>query len=280
MAPPMSTVPPPVEYDSAKARRTVLGHLLELLRYRDLLRLLVARSIKTRYKRSLLGVAWTLLNPLVNMVVLSIAFSALFGAAAPNYPVYLLVGLVVWTFFAQTTAYAMGTLLWGGGLLKRIYLPPMIFAVACVANGLINLVFSLVPLVLMMVVLGHPFHVTWLYLPVAVALVAVFCLGVSLLISTWSVFFTDFLDMYQLFLQAWFFLTPVIYPREIVPARFAWLIAANPMTHFVELFRMPLYLGRVPDAETVAICVAWAGGALLSGSWVFARKADELAYTL
>jgi ABC-type polysaccharide/polyol phosphate export permease len=268
------------EYDSALVRSTPISHLRELLRYRDLLRLLVSRSIKTRYKRSVLGVAWTLLNPLVNMVVMSIAFSALFRAAAPNYPVYVLVGLVVWSFFAQTTAYAMGTLLWGGGLLKRIYVPPMIFAVACVANGLINLVFSLVPLVLMMVVLGHPFHATWLYLPVSVALVAAFCLGVSLLISTWSVFFTDFLDMYQLFLQAWFFLTPIIYPREIVPDRFAWLLAANPMTHFVDLFRMPLYLGQVPDTATVAICLAWAAGALVVGSWVFARKANELAYTL
>jgi ABC-type polysaccharide/polyol phosphate export permease len=271
---------PTVEYDSDKVRSTAAWHFLELLRYRDLLRLLVSRTIKTRYKRSVLGVAWTLLNPLVNMVVMSIAFSALFHAAAPNYPVYVLVGLVVWTFFSQTTAYAMGTLLWGGGLLKRIYVPPMIFAVACVANGLINLVFSLVPLVLMMVFLGHPFHATWLYLPVSVALVAVFCLGVSLLISTWSVFFTDFLDMYQLFLQAWFFLTPIIYPREVVPERFAWVLAANPMTHFVDLFRMPLYLGRIPDAGTVAVCAAWAAAAFLFGSWVFARKAHELAYTL
>src|SRR5512134_4033996 len=167
MRPAMADATIPVEeYDSAKVRSTPIGHFRELVRYRDLLRLLVSRSIKTRYKRSVLGVAWTLLNPLVNMVVMSIAFSALFGAAAPNYPVYLLVGLVVWGFFSQTTAYAMGTLLWGGGLLKRIYVPPMIFAVACVANALINLVLSLVPLVAMMVILGHPLHVTWLYLPV------------------------------------------------------------------------------------------------------------------
>jgi ABC-type polysaccharide/polyol phosphate export permease len=156
----------------------------------------------------------------------------------------------------------------------------MIFAVACVANGLINLVFSLVPLVLMMVLLGHPFHATWLYLPVSVTLVAAFCLGVSLLVSTWSVFFADFLDMYQLFLQAWFFLTPVIYPREIVPEQFAWLLVVNPMTHFVDLFRMPLYLGQFPDAGTVTVCLAWSAGALVVGSWVFTRKAHELAYTI
>ena len=271
---------PAVDYDSASARFTLVGHFLELLRYRDLLRLLVSRSIKTRYKRSVLGVAWTLLNPLVNMVVMSIAFSAIFRSTIPNYPVYVLVGLVVWTFFAQTTAYAMGTLLWGGGLLKRIYVPPMIFAVACVANGLINLAFSLVPLLLIILALGHPVHPTWLYLPVSVFLVATFCLGVSLLISTWSVFFTDFLDMYQLFLQAWFFLTPIIYPREIVPERFAWVVTANPMTYFADLFRMPLYHGRVPDPTTVAVAAAWAAGAFLVGGWVFARKAHELAHTL
>lgn len=271
---------PPVEYDSARARLGMVGQFLELLRYGDLLRLLVSRSIKTRYKRSVLGVAWTLLNPLVNMVVMSIAFSAIFRSTIPHYPVYVLVGLVVWTFFAQTTAYAMGTLLWGGALLRRIYVPPMIFAVACVANGLINLAFSLVPLLLIILVLGHPVYPTWLYLPVSVLLVATFCLGVSLLVSTWSVFFADMLDMYQLFLQAWFFLTPIIYPREIVPERFAWVITANPMAHFADLFRMPLYHGRVPDPATVAVCAAWAGAAFLLGGWVFTRKADELAYTL
>jgi ABC-type polysaccharide/polyol phosphate export permease len=269
-----------IEYDSAKVRSTAVGHFLELLRYRDLLRLLISRSIKIRYKRSALGVAWTLLNPLIYMVVMSIAFSALFRAAAPNYPVYVLVGLVVWNFFAQTTALAMGTLFWGGGLLKRIYMPPMVFAVACVANGLVNLAFSLVPLLLVVLVLGHPVYATWLYLPVAVVLVAVFCLGVTLLISTWSVFFTDLVEMYQLLLQAWFFLTPIVYPREIVPERFAWVIAANPMTHFVDLFRMPLYHGRIPDPATVAVCGLLAAAAFLIGSWVFARKAHELAYTL
>jgi len=274
------TATPTVEYDSAKVRSTALGHFLELLQYRDLLRLLVSRSIKTRYKRSVLGVAWTLLNPLVTVVVMTIAFSALFRFSTPNYPIYVLAGIVVWNFFAQTTAYAMGTLLWGGGLLKRIYVPPMIFAVACVANGLINLAFTLVPLVVIVLVLGHPVSPTWLFLPVSVALVAVFCLGVSLLISMWSVFFTDFLDMYQLFLQAWFFLTPIIYPREIVPERFAWVIAANPMASFVDLFRMPLYDGRIPDPATLAISAAWAVGAFLVGSWVFARRAHELAYAL
>ena len=270
----------PLEYDSAAVRSTPIAHLLEVVRYRDLLRLLVVRSIKTRYKRSVLGVAWILLNPLVNMLVMSIAFSALFRSAIPSYPVYILVGLVAWNFFGQTTAYAAGTLRWGGGLLKRIYIPPMIFAVACVGNGLINLALSLLPLLLIVLALGHPVYATWFYLPFSVILVAGFCLGVSLLVSTWSVFFSDFLDMYQLFLQAWFFLTPIIYPREIVPERFAWILAVNPMSSFVDLFRMPVYFGRIPDVATVAVAAAWSVTALLLGSWVFARRAHELAYTI
>jgi len=271
---------PVLEYDSAAVRSTPVAHVLEVVRYRDLLRLLVLRSIKTRYKRSVLGVAWTLLNPLVNMAVMTFAFSALFQSAIPNYPVYILVGLVVWNFFGQTTAYAMGTLLWGGGLLRRIYIPPMIFAVACVGNGLINLSLAFVPLLLIVLALGHPIHATWLYLPLSVLLVAGFCLGVSLLVSIWAVFFTDFLDMYQLFLQAWFFLTPIIYPREIVPDRFAWILTANPMAYFVDLFRLPLYFGRPPDGATLAVAAAWSVAALVLGSWVFARRAHELAYTI
>ena len=157
-----------IEFDSSRDRSTLARELRELMRYRDLLGLLIARTIKTRYKRSILGVAWTLLNPLLSMVVMSIAFSTLFGSTIPRYPVYVLAGLIGWNLFSQSTAYAMATFVWGGSLLKRVYVPRSIFAVACVGNGLVNLFFSLVPLVAIMVFLGQPFHAAWWFLPIAV----------------------------------------------------------------------------------------------------------------
>jgi ABC-type polysaccharide/polyol phosphate export permease len=269
---------PQLVYDSALSRSTIASEVRELLRYRDLLKLLVSKTIKSRYKRSTLGVAWTLLNPLVNMVVMSVVFATVFRGAIPRYPVYLLVGLITWNFFSQTTAYAMGQLVWGGGLLKRVYVPPTIFAVACVGNGLVNLGVSLVPLVAIMLVMGQPFHPTWWFVPIAVLILSLFCLGAALLVSTLAVFFIDVVDMYQLLLQAWFYLTPILYPREILPARYAWALDLNPMYHMVQLVRLPIFAGLVPDLRTTLIAAAWAVGTLLLGGWVFTRKADELAY--
>ena len=272
----MST--PQLVYDSSLSRSTIASELRELVRYRDLLKLLVSKTIKSRYKRSALGVAWTLLNPLVNMVVMSVVFATVFRGAIPRYPVYLLVGLITWNFFSQTTAYAMGQHVWGGGLLKRVDVPPTIFAVACVGNGLVNLGVSLVPLVAIMLVMGQPFHPTWWFVPIAVLILSLFCLGAALLVSTLAVFFIDVVDMYQLLLQAWFYLTPILYPREILPAQYAWALDLNPMYYMVQIVRLPVFAGVLPDLQITLIAAGWAVGTLLLGGWVFTRKADELAY--
>ena len=267
-----------IEYDSARHSLTIAAEFREILRYRDFLRVLVAKTIKSRYKRSVLGVAWTLLNPLINMAVMAIAFTAMFRTSVPNYPVYVLIGLTVWNFFAQTTSYAMGQFLWGGWLMKRVYVPPSVFAVAAIGNGLVNVAFSVVPLVLIMVFTRHTLHATWWFFPVAFLVLSVFVLGVSLFMSALAVFFADVVDMYQLLVQAWFFLTPIIYPQEMFPREYAWILEINPMHHFVEMVRAPLYFGHLPDARTFALAVSWALAALALGAWTFTRKADEFAY--
>jgi ABC-type polysaccharide/polyol phosphate export permease len=271
---------PVIEYDSTQTRSTIAGELRDLLRYRDFLKLLVSRTIKSRYKRSALGVAWTLLNPLIVMIVMSVAFSTVFRGAIPRYPVYLLVGLTAWNFFSQSTAFAMGQLFWGASLMKKVHLPPTIFAVACIANGLVNLALSLIPLWLIMLALGQPFYATWWFFPVAVLILAVFSLGVALLMSSLAVLFIDVMDMYQLLLQAWFFLTPIICPKEVIASRFPWALTLNPMYYMVEIVRLPIVEGRIPDATTLLAAVGLAIATLFLGAWSFTRKADELAYRL
>ena len=273
----MTTVP---YYDSAARGAPFVREFRELLRYRDLLRLLVANSIKTRYKRSVLGVVWTLLNPLLTMAVLTIVFSSLFRFSLTNYPVYLLSGLLLWGFFAQTTTAAMHSLVWGGGLLKRVYIPRTIFSVSAIATGLVNLLLALGPLALIMLILGHPFRLALLFLPVGVLLTAMFALGVGLILSALAVLFVDVVDMYQVLLTAGLYLTPVIYPEEILPAPYAWTVNLNPMHHLIELFRAPIYLGALPGPNTILAAVASAVLSLLIGWWVFTRKADELAYRI
>ena len=268
-------------YDSALRPAPAIAEIRELLRYRDLLKLLVSKIVKTRYKRSALGVAWTLLNPLLNMAVMTIAFSSVFQTTTvTNYPVYVLSGFLCWSFFTQTTTYAMSSLVWGGGLLKRVYVPRTIFAVASIAHGVLNLLLSFIVLAAIMAIVGHPFHATWWFVPVPIVLLALFALGVALLVSTLAVFFVDVVDIFQVVLQAWFFLTPIIYPREIFPAQYAWFLHVNPMHHIVETFRAPLLHGTLPDPASLAIAAVSSLGMCAGGWWFFTRKADEFAYRL
>lgn len=267
-------------YDSAATKSPAISEIGELIRYRDLLRLLIGKIIKTRYKRSSLGVAWTVLNPVLNMVVMAVAFSTVFKDSVSNYPVYLLVGLIWWNFLTQTTNYAIGSVVWGGAILKRVYLPRTIYAIASIAHGLINLAITLVPLAVIMLAMGHPFHATWWFVPIAVLMLAVFALGVALFVSTLAVFFGDVIDLYGLLLQAWFFLTPIVYPESIFPPQFAWFLRMNPLRHLLEMFRAPILLGTLPEASMIAASAGWALGAFLLGWFTFTYKANEFAYRL
>ena len=267
-------------YDSASIRSPALHELRELWRYRDLLRLLVSNSIKTRYKRSTLGILWTLLNPLLTTLVLTIAFSQIFRFQIQNYTIYLLVGLLFWNFFSQSTTQAMATLIWGSSLIKRIYIPRTIFAVSVVGNGLTNLLLALIPLALVMLITGHPFSLALLWLPLAILLLVMFTLGLALFMSTLAVYFVDVVDLYSILLTVWFYLTPVIYPVEIVPPRFAPLVQLNPMTTMLGLFRSIVYLGETPSLQAWLIAAGLAVVSLGAGWLVFTRRANDFAYRI
>src|SRR5262245_6715476 len=131
-----------------------------------------------------------------------------------------------------------------------------------------------------MVVLKQPFFGAWWFVPVAVALLAAFCLGVTLLMSTLAVFFADVVEMFGLILQSWFFLTPVMYPLDILAPRYQALMALNPMYHLIELFRAPIITGQLPALTHLLWGAAWAGGMLLAGWFTITHKAKEFAYRL
>ncbi|MCG6964464.1 MAG: glycosyltransferase [Acidobacteria bacterium] len=264
-------------YDSDVSRGFMRDTIDETLRYRDLLRLLVTTNIKTRYKRSFLGVAWTLLNPLLMMTVMTLAFSALFRYSVPHYPVYVLSGLLFWTFFQQSTTQSMTSLVWGSSLLNKVYLPASVFPLSAIGTGLVNLVLSLAPLLLIMIALKQPFTWALLFVPCAVLLLALFSLGLGLLVSSLAVFFADVVDMYGVVLRIWFYLTPVMYPEKILPDKYIWLVKLNPMYHLVRCWRDPIYLGQLPPMHSVLVCSTWALGITLVGWWVFSRQSHQFA---
>ncbi|MBC8496144.1 MAG: ABC transporter permease [Chloroflexi bacterium] len=267
-------------YDSSSAIHPFVEEIQALMAYRGLVVQFVARAIKTRYKRSILGVVWTLLNPLLTMIVLTVVFSHLFRIQIKNFPVYVLSGQLVWIFFSTTTSSAMGEMIWSGELIKRIYVPKSVFAVAAIGTGLVNFLFSLLPLLIIALVLGvrmNPAMFTWL---LTIPLLSIFSLGLGLLLSTATVYFADMLPVYNVLLTIWLYLTPVIYPIEIVPQQWHWLFRINPVYYFVQAFREPLLTGSIPGLETWLPATGFALATFLMGGLVFAAKSSEYAYRL
>jgi ABC-type polysaccharide/polyol phosphate export permease len=267
-------------YDSAKRPIRPLDEILQVVRFRHLIVQLLRRDILTRYKRSVLGVVWTMLNPLGMMIVLTLAFSTIFGRAN-GYPAYVLSGLLAWNFFAQTTNAAMVNLIWGGGLLHRVFIPRTSFSLAAIGTGVVNIVLSLVPMLLVMLVTGIPIYATQLFLPIPIFLLACFALGCGLLLSTLAVYFPDVVEMYQIGITAWLYLTPVMYPESILPDTTRTIIQTlNPMYGLLHLFRIPILDGRIPTLAEVLPSAAMALLALVVGWWAFTENSDAMSYRI
>lgn len=272
----------PNYYDSAAVSNLAVEEFFEAWNYRNLIYQLTRRDILTRYKRSVLGIAWTMLNPLGMMLVLTIAFQEVFRFKTEySYPAYVLSGLMMWNFFSQTTTASMVNLVWGGGLLHRIYVPRTSFALAAILTGCVNFVLSLVPLVLVMLITGAPIRPAILLFPLPMFLIACFSLGVGLLISTIAVYFPDVAEMYQIAMLGWMYLTPVIYPEEILPVAYRfWITHFNPMYYMVRLFRVVVYYGRAPSLMELLPAALVALTVLAVGWVIFTRKAGEFAYRI
>ena len=249
-----------------------------MLSYGSLLRELIARDLKVRYKRSVLGVVWTMLNPLFLMLILAFVFSHVLRVQVEHFAIYILSALILWTYFSQATSWSTACFLSYAPIIKRVYVPRSIFVLATVLSGVVNLLISLVPLALIMLVFGHPFTPALLFLPVPILLTTLFSLGISLALAPLSLMFADIVPIYQVILTAWMYVTPIIYPLTALPDEYRRILVLNPMTHLVEAFRTPIYQGAIPS-ENVLITSTIAGiGTLLIGWFVFRRYSDRVAY--
>ena len=249
-----------------------------LFRYRDLVVTLIVRELTVRYKRSTIGFLWTMLQPMLNMAILHLVFSSIFRFEIDNYPVYVLAGMLFWNFFSQGIISSMNSLRGNAGLLKKLPVPHAVFPVATVAAGVVNLVLALIPLFVLLVVTGHPLTPSLLFLPVAIAIAALFTLGAGLLLSPLAVFFYDVVEVVGVLMMLAMYATPIFYPMTILPERFRWVVRFNPVRSILEVFRDPIYFNKVPPLShlTVAITVAVAVFAL--GYWSFRRSADRIPF--
>ncbi|MEP6994029.1 MAG: ABC transporter permease [Acidobacteriota bacterium] len=267
-----------VVYDSASRRPRWIEEAAQLWKYRGLVHELVIRDIKVRYKRSVLGMVWTMLAPLLNMVALTLVFSAILKTAITNYPVYFMAGSIFWTFFAQTTSSAASQTLASNELAKRMFVPRSVFIASAVGGGLVNLGLSIVPLFLILAATGFPLYATWSFLPVSIVIATLFTAGVSLILFTLASRFADIREMYLVLIQTWFFLTPIVYHPSIVPFRYRLALWLNPMYYLVQVFRKPIYDGVIPSAGLLFGSLGLSLAVLVTGWVFFCHRSDNMAY--
>lgn len=246
-----------------------------LWEFRHLVAQLVSRDIKVRYKRSVLGIAWTMLSPLLNMIALVFVFSAVLKQDIPNFPVYLLSGMVFWTFFSQGTSHATSLTTDAIEITRRIYLPRSVFVASAMGVALVNFLLSLVPFLVIILATGHPIRWSWLFLPVAVFAGALFSVGVALVVFTLAMRFADVKETYMVLLTPWFFITPIVYSPKVVPPEYAFLVKFNPMTYIVEMFRAPLYHGWLPGWKTLSFALLGGLISLVLGWLFYTSKIEE-----
>jgi ABC-2 type transport system permease protein/lipopolysaccharide transport system permease protein len=255
----------------AGATTTLRQELRDIAHSMHLLRNLVHRDLTIRYKRSVVGFFWTMLHPLMLMLILVMVFSALFRFSVPRYDIYVLSALLPWNFYAQTTIGSMASLSWNGALMKRVRMPKSIFTLSTVIAGMVNLALAYLPLLVIMLVRGTPIRAAFLFLPVSLLILAVFTYGVSLILTALSVYFVDVREMYTVAITALMYLTPVIYPLEIIPERFRPFFALNPLLYLIEIVRAPVHQGVLPPAQSLLIATALALAAVVIGWMIFRR---------
>ncbi len=249
--------------------------LTVFLKYQYLLENLISRDFKVKYRRSVLGILWSVLNPLFMMLITTAVFSTIFKSNIQNFPVYMLTGQLMFIYFTDATNSAMQAVLGSAPLIKKVYIPKYIFPLEKVLFALVNSLFSMVALIIVMLITGAPFQWTMLLMPVPLLLLTVFNVGLGLILSSLAVFFRDIIHLYGILTQALFYLTPIFYPVDIVPHPISAFLKLNPIYWYVTMFRDLVYYGQMPTAAAWAATLGFAVFFLAAGLFTFKMNQDK-----
>lgn len=249
-------------------------------RYSFLIKQLVNRDFKTKYKRSALGMAWSFMNPLLTMSVQYVVFSTLFKSDIDNYPVYLLTGIVFFNFFNEAATMGMTSITGNATLIKKVYMPKYIYPVSRILSSLVNFAFALMPLFLMMLFTGTPFRLSMLLLIFDVLCMFAFIVGITLLLTTSMTFFQDTQFLWSVLSMMWQYLTPVFYPETIIPANWLPIYRMNPMYQFISFARVCITDGISPEPIAYFNCLFAGVAVLLLGVVVFKKHQNKFVLYL
>lgn len=248
----------------------------EIFAYKDLLIQLVTRDLKLKYRRSVLGYVWSVLNPLLVMFVMYTVFSNIFRFDIEYYPVYLIIGQMMFNYMSNSTTQAIYSITDNGSLIKKTYVPKWIFTISKITSGLIDFCFSLAAMLLVMLVTRTPLEWYMIYIPLVVIQLYLFCIGVGMFMAATSVFFRDVQYIYNVMITAWMYCTPVFYPLDQLPENLQTIIkVCNPMYTYITQFRDVVLNGQLPGYMLQLSGWGFALAALAIGTLVFSKNQNK-----
>jgi len=250
-------------------------HVKNLLKYKDLLFELIKKDVKLKYQNSYLGVLWSLLNPLLIMIVLTIIFQELFKRSIPNFPVYVLTGRIVYSFFSEATNFSLDSIRVNGSLIRKVYVPKYFFPISRVCSAFITSFTSIVTIIAVMLVTGM--KIGWLsfLIVVPISLLFIISSGIGLILSSVNVFFRDIKHLYSVLLMLLMYATPIFYPAEIIPDKYLKILEWNPLFPILRMFRDILISDQLPQSVDLMIASLEAVILITVGLVVFYKSQDR-----
>jgi lipopolysaccharide transport system permease protein len=275
-----STILPDEPLVKIRPERAWIGvSLRDLWAHRELLYFLTWRDLKVRYKQTVLGVAWAIMQPLFTMIIFTLFFGRLAGVPSDGvpYPVFVYAGLIIWTFFSNAVTSSGNSLVGNAQLLSKVYFPRMIIPGSAILAGVVDFAIAFAVLVVLMIYYGTAPTVNILLVPVLLALITLLAFSVGMWLSALNVKYRDIRFALPFVIQLWMFLSPVIYPSSFVPARWRWLLALNPLTGIIDNFRVSLFGHQAFNWMTLGVATIITLALFIYSTYVFLRMEEDFA---
>ena len=253
----------------------IKNYIINFSRYTYLLENLIMRDIKLKYRRSVLGFLWSVLNPLLMMLVTTAVFQNIFKLSINNFPIYYLTGTLIFNFMSEATNLSLTSVLYSASLIKKVYIPKYIFPLEKCLFAFINMLFSCVAIIIMFFILKFKITYTAIFFFVPMILVLIFSIGLGLILASINIFFRDINHLYSVWLTAWLYLTPVIYPIDMLSKKIQVIIKLNPMYYYIKYFRDVIIYNKIPSLSFNLICLIYSFGFLLLGLVIFKKNQDK-----
>jgi len=254
-----------------------LKKIKEIMAYRQMLESLVLTDLRTRYKGSFFGFLWTLLNPLLMLMIYSLVFKYVMRVQLENYTTYLFIGLIVWTLLSQSILSGAGAIIRNSGLVKKIYFPREILPLSVVLGGAVNFLFSLLILIPMLIINNISLGISILLFPVILLIYLLFVLSITMIVSSINVYFRDMEHISNILVMAWFYITPIVYTTDMIPDSLQSVFNLNPMKVVISSFHDMFFFNKLPNTGDLIYLICVTILLLIISSFLFKKLSRKFA---